>query len=61
MNKANENQTPLELISVPLCKYCITRAKADDEYISVDRITKAKKCYFCDDTDTQLYMCSVEP
>lgn len=61
MNKANENQTPLELIRVPLCGHCIAREEANDEYISVGRITKAKKCYFCDDTDTQLYMCSIEP
>ena len=60
MNNANET-TPLEVISVPLCNYCIARAKANKEYISVGHMTRSKKCYYCDDTDTTLYSCKVEP
>lgn len=50
-----------ETIRVPLCKYCITKTKAYGDYISVGHITKARKCYFCDDTDIPLYICEVEP
>lgn len=60
-DEVKTNHAPLDIICVPLCDHCIARAKADKDYISVGRITKAKKCYYCDDTDIPLYMCEVEP
>lgn len=57
----NKNYIPSDVIRVPLCDHCIAIAKANKEFISVGQETKAKKCYYCDDTDTTLYSCKVEP
>lgn len=61
MSDGKEIRSFLDTIYVPLCDHCIARAKANKDYISVGRITKAKKCYYCDDTDIPLYRCRVEP